>query len=62
VPTLLHFRRLLPNHIQIWAGGAGLACVRKQPEGIVVFSTIDDEVVALEKLADGFGSTNIANA
>lgn len=61
VPTLLHLRRLLPNQIQIWAGGAGLARIRKQPKGIVIFTTIDDAVVALEELAVGFASTNIAN-
>jgi hypothetical protein len=62
VPTLLHLRRLLPNQIQVWAGGAGLACMRKQPKGIVIFSTIDDAVVALEELAVGFANTSIANA
>jgi methanogenic corrinoid protein MtbC1 len=47
VPTLLHLRRLLPQQIQIWAGGAGLSGVRKQPHGVRIISDLKDAVVAL---------------
>lgn len=51
VPTLLHLRRLLPIQIQIWAGGAGLARLRKHPKGVLIFSDIDEAVAALQALA-----------
>ena len=50
VPTLLHVRRLLPMHIQIWAGGAGLSSVRKQPNGVRIIRDLNDAVVALNDL------------
>jgi hypothetical protein len=36
IPTLRHFRHLLPIHIQIWAGGSGLAGIKKYPKASVV--------------------------
>jgi len=30
LPTILHFRRLLPPEIQIWVGGAGISVIRKK--------------------------------
>jgi hypothetical protein len=50
VPTLLHLRRLLPVRIQIWAGGAGLAGIRKQPRGIRIFQNFNDSISALHAL------------
>jgi len=50
VPTLLHMRRLLPLHIQLWAGGAGLSCVRKPPKGVRIILDLNDAVVALNDL------------
>ena len=50
VPTLLHLRRLLPRQIQIWAGGAGLAGMKKQPKGVRIISDIGEAVVALKEL------------
>ena len=47
IPTLRHLRRLLPAHIQIWAGGAGLSGVRKHPEGVHIFSNLEQAVAAL---------------
>lgn len=52
VPTLLHLRRLLPIRIQIWAGGAGVASLRKHPKGVRIFSDVDEAVLALNELAD----------
>lgn len=49
LPTLLHLRRLLPARIQIWAGGAGLARIRKQPRGVRIFLDIEEAVVALQE-------------
>ena len=50
LPTLLHLRRLLPPQIQIWAGGAGLSGIRKQPKGVRIISDIGEAVVALKEL------------
>ena len=47
VPTLRHLRRLLPIHIQIWAGGSGLAALRKHPRGVRIFSQMNQAVAAL---------------
>ena len=51
IPTLLHLRRLLPAHIQIWAGGAGLSKIRKHPEGVHIFSDLAQAVAALHALS-----------
>lgn len=51
VPTLLHLRRLLPIRIQIWAGGSGVARVKKHPRGVRIFPDFDEAVVALNELA-----------
>jgi len=50
VPTLLHLRRLLPIRIQIWAGGSGVAGVKKHPKGVRIISDIDEAVAALKEL------------
>ena len=51
IPTLRHLRRLLPPHIQIWAGGAGLSEIRKHPEGVHIFSDLAQAVAALHDLS-----------
>ena len=51
VPTLLHLRRLLPDRIQIWAGGAGLTGIRKHPKGIRIFQNFEESIAALDALA-----------
>ena len=50
VPTLLHLRRLLPIRIQFWAGGSGVAGVKKHPKGVRIISDIDEAVAALKEL------------
>ena len=50
IPTLLHLRRLLPAHIQIWAGGAGLWGIKKHPKGVHIFSDLKQAVAALHDL------------
>ena len=47
LPTLLHFRRLLPLNIQIWAGGAGISVVRKKPKGVKMIFDLNEAVIAL---------------
>ena len=47
-PILSQLRRSLPNHIQIWAGGAGLSSVKRQPKGITIFKNLEDAVKALK--------------
>ena len=34
LPVLKQMRRLLPVHIQLWAGGSGLRFLRRTPKGI----------------------------
>jgi methylmalonyl-CoA mutase cobalamin-binding subunit len=52
-PMLLHLRRLLPDTMEIWAGGAGLASIRRQPKGVRILAHIEDAVAALQSLAAG---------
>ena len=47
IPTLRHFRRLLPIQIQIWAGGKGLAAIKKPPKGVRIFSQMNEVIAAL---------------
>ena len=47
LPTILHFRRLLPPEIQIWVGGAGISVIRKKPKGVDFFYDFKDAVSAL---------------
>ena len=47
IPTLRHFRRLLPIQIQIWVGGKGLAGVKKPPKGVRIFSQMNEVIAAL---------------
>jgi hypothetical protein len=47
LPTLLHFRRLLPLSIQIWAGGTGISVVRKKPKGVKMIFDLNEAVIAL---------------
>jgi len=49
VPTLRHFRRLLPIQIKIWAGGSGLAGIRKHPKDVRIFSQFNEAVAALNE-------------
>jgi methanogenic corrinoid protein MtbC1 len=51
VPTMLHLRRLLPSQVQIWAGGAGLSEVRKQPKGVRIIRDLNGSVAALNELS-----------
>ena len=50
IPTLQHLRRLLPVHMEIWAGGAGLSGLRKNPKGVRIFSDLDHAVANLHDL------------
>lgn len=49
VPTLRHLRRLLPSPMQIWAGGGGVAGIRKPPKGVRIFSQLNEAVDALHE-------------
>lgn len=50
LPTLLHFRRLLPPQIQIWAGGAGISVIRKKPKGVKMIYDFKEAVIALNDI------------
>ena len=50
LPTLLHFRRLLPLNIQIWAGGAGISVIRKKPKGVKMFYDLNEAVLAMSQV------------
>ena len=45
-PILSHLRRLLPVHIQIWAGGSGLAFLRRSPKGVKIFKDLNEVIAA----------------
>jgi methanogenic corrinoid protein MtbC1 len=47
VPTLAHFRRLLPSRTLIWAGGAGLSQVKRIPKGVQLMTHFDEAIAAL---------------
>ena len=49
-PILSQVRKSLPNQIQIWAGGAGLFNVKRQPKGVTIFRNLEGAVKALNKL------------
>jgi len=51
VPTLVHLRCLLPLQVEIWAGGAGVAGVRRTPKGVRLFRDLQESVDALLCLA-----------
>jgi len=50
-PTLMHLRHLLPPKVEIWAGGSGLSSIRRSPNGIRIFSNIQESVEILQNLA-----------
>lgn len=50
-PALLQLRRLLPDHVEIWAGGAASAVVMRPPKGVRIFSEIQESVGALRELS-----------
>ena len=50
LPTLTHFRHLLPPNIQIWAGGAGISTIRKRPKGVSLIYDFKDAIFALNEL------------
>ena len=56
--TLLHLRRLLPLHIQVWAGGAGLSGIRKRPKGVRIFTDLQDAVTALKDFSPELQAQN----
>ena len=51
LPTLLHFRRLLPPQIQIWAGGAGISVLRRKPKGVNMNYDFNAAVVAMSDIS-----------
>ncbi len=51
LPTLLHFRRLIPSNIQIWAGGAGISVIRNTPKGIKIIYDFKEAVIALNDIS-----------
>ena len=51
LPTILHFRRLLPPEIQIWVGGAGISVIRKKPKGVDFFYDFKEAVFALNNFS-----------
>jgi MerR family transcriptional regulator, light-induced transcriptional regulator len=50
-PALVKLRGLLPAHVEIWAGGAGAALVRRAPKGVRIFSDFQAVIDALPELS-----------
>jgi methylmalonyl-CoA mutase cobalamin-binding subunit len=46
-PTLVHLRRLLPKHIELWSGGAGVTVIRRPHKGVRVFTDLKDSISLL---------------
>ena len=40
-PHLIELRELLPNHVDIWTGGEGVRRLRKLPNGVTKFNSLD---------------------
>lgn len=40
-PHLIELRELIPDDIEIWAGGEGVRRLRKLPVGVTKFSTLE---------------------
>lgn len=62
-PILKHLRERLPATVEIWAGGAGLASIKRPPQGVRIFSDLHDASAALAawaKAASAAVSTNKA--
>ena len=49
-PTLAHLRRLLPQSVLIWAGGAGVSQVKRAPKGVRLISHFDEAITALGEM------------
>lgn len=50
-PTLQHLREKLPATMEIWAGGAGAAFIKRPPPGVRVFSNLGEAALAVQQLA-----------
>ncbi len=59
-PTLMHLRRQLPAHIELWSGGSGVASIRRPPTGVKVFVTLEDAVSNLRNLIERQRGTSSA--
>lgn len=46
-PWLAQMRKLLPAEIELWAGGAGTAAIRRSIPGVRVFSDLDSARIAI---------------
>jgi DNA-binding transcriptional MerR regulator/methylmalonyl-CoA mutase cobalamin-binding subunit len=51
-PMLLQLRERLPVAVEIWAGGAGAACIKRTPKGVRIFSDLNEPVIALQHLQE----------
>jgi len=56
-PILRHLRERLPATVEIWAGGAGAAFIKRPPRGVRVFSNLHDASAALA----GIVKTSVAS-
>lgn len=56
-PILKHLRERLPETVEIWAGGAGAAFIKRPPRGVRVFSNLHDASAALA----GMVKTSVAS-
>jgi hypothetical protein len=48
-PLLLHLRTLLPDGVEIWAGGAGAAHIKRSIAGVRIFTDLDEPVQVLRE-------------
>ncbi len=50
-PLLKDLRQSLPSNVEIWAGGAGIAFIKRPPPGVRIFSDLRSAVAVLEHKA-----------
>ena len=54
-PLLTHLRQSLPATVELWAGGAGVAFIKRAPRGVHIFSDLNAAVAALARIAKKTG-------
>jgi methanogenic corrinoid protein MtbC1 len=50
-PILTHLRHILPDDVEIWAGGKGVDIIRHPQSGVRIFLNFEDMIVALHEFA-----------
>lgn len=60
-PLLAHLRSQLPEQIEIWAGGAGVAQIKRAPAGVRIFTDLYQPVLALQERLASQAASPVGN-